>query len=67
MAICCLIMTPALVNSCASAFLVNRFKEAAAERIGDGESASNDTFKNFIETFSIRAHLLSALIGVNRR
>lgn len=35
---------------------VNLFKESGAERIGDGKSASNDTFRNFIETFSVGVH-----------
>jgi hypothetical protein len=35
---------------------VNLFKEPGAERIGDGERASNDTLRNFIETFAVGVH-----------
>jgi hypothetical protein len=35
---------------------VNLFKEAGAERIGDGESASNDTLGNLLETLAIGVH-----------
>ena len=43
---------------------VNLFKESGTERIGHGESASTDTFRNFIETFSIGVHRRSsAFIG----
>jgi hypothetical protein len=34
----------------------NLFKESEAERIGEGESASNDTLTNVIETFAIGVH-----------
>jgi hypothetical protein len=51
MAICCLTNEAALVNSRARAC-----RKPVAERKLDGECASNDTFRNFIETFSIGVH-----------
>jgi len=61
MAICCLTMRPAFVNSCTRAFSVNLLKESGAERIGDGESASNDTLGNFHRDVCYRRS--SAFIG----
>ena len=43
---------------------VNLFKEPRSERIGDGESASNDTLGNFIETFAIRVHRRSSAVEI---
>ena len=50
-----------LVHHC---IFVIRFRKSGAERIGDGESASNDTFGNFVAMFSIGVHRRSSAVVI---